>query len=165
MANSKNILVGAAAFFVSEDDGTAAQSATLTALGLAGNAGKRAEDVSLARTVATAPVGVTWNTPGYTDGGVEVSYEPTYGDVTVDQLLDSAVVFKSGMKVTVNTTFSEATLENLVVVWGQSEDSLDRDLRDLDIEGGDLGEARPSALWRSLVRVLVPALVSCSAFT
>jgi hypothetical protein len=50
------------------------------------------------------------------------------------------------MKVTVNTTFSEATLENLVVVWGQADASRTpaatvNDDETLTIEGGSLGEA------------------------
>lgn len=126
--DSKNILVGAAAFYITDE--ADAVASTLSALAVAGSANKRAEEV-----INTTG---TWTTPGYTDGGVEVSYEPTYGDVTVDQLLDSAVTFKSGMKVTVNTTFSEATLENLVVVWGQNTSSKSGDV--LDIEGGQLGD-------------------------
>jgi hypothetical protein len=96
---SKNIIVGAAAFYISD---SGADLPTLTA----GRACRhRIGD---------------YRNVGYTSGGVTVSYEPTYGDVTVDQLLDSALVFKSGMKVTVNTTFGEATLENLLVTWGQA---------------------------------------------
>lgn len=67
-----------------------------------------------------AALPTTWVHVGYTTEGVEVSYEPDYGDVEVDQLLDSAKIFKQGMRVTANTTFSEATLENLLIAWGQA---------------------------------------------
>lgn len=65
-----------------------------------------------------------WRELGFTTEGVEVSYEPDYADVEVDQLLDSAVIFKQGMRVTVNTTLAEATFENLIVAWGQADASI-----------------------------------------
>jgi hypothetical protein len=103
-ANDKNIIVGAAAFYVAND-----QAALPTI--------DRRHSCRYSPYFRNCSTG--YKAVGYTDGGVQVSYEPTYGDVTVDQLLDSARIFKSGMKVMVNTTFSEATLENLVIVWGQ----------------------------------------------
>lgn len=118
--NSKQILVGAAAVFISN---TQSDLPSLTST------------VSSAETLIDAATG--WTHAGYTDGGVEVSYEPTYGDVTVDQLLDSAVIFKSGMKVMVNTTFAEATLENLLVTWGAQDADLTGNT--LDIDAGSLG--------------------------
>lgn len=96
MANARNIIVGAANFWVGP-------------VGQAGPAG------------GASGVDVTaYKAVGYTQEGVEVSYEPDYGDVEVDQLLDSARIFKQGMRVTVNTTLAEATLENLLVIWGQN---------------------------------------------
>lgn len=125
VGESKNVIVGAAAFFVAG----AAEGEFLPAA--LGSDPRRAEDV--------VQDDAAWDNVGFTDGGVEVSYEPTYGDVTVDQLLDSAVIFKSGMKVMVNTTFSEATLEHLLIVWGQNETkTLNGSI--LDIEGGSLGD-------------------------
>ena len=96
MANAKNIIVGAAQFWVGAPDAVTPKPAGSS----------------------TTTTGFT--AVGFTQEGVEVSYEPDYGDVEVDQLLDSARIFKQGMRVTVNTTFAEATLENLLVVWGQS---------------------------------------------
>lgn len=128
VGDSKKVIVGAAAFFVAD----ATAGAVLPSI-LGTDTTSRAEDL--------LDGAAAWKNVGFTDGGVEVSYEPTYGDVTVDQLLDSAVIFKSGMKVMVNTTFSEATLENLVIVWGQASDTLDDVNRVLTIEGGSLGEA------------------------
>lgn len=82
-----------------------------------------------------------WRHVGYTTEGVEVSYEPDYGDVEVDQLLDSARIFKQGMRVTANTTFSEATLENLLVAWGQVGGGNGDGVVSTDILSGRLGEA------------------------
>lgn len=59
-----------------------------------------------------------WLGVGFTSEGVEVEYAPEYTDVEVDQLLDAAVIFKTKQTVTVNTTLAEATLENLLYVWG-----------------------------------------------
>lgn len=86
---------------------------------------------------------VDWTNVGYTQEGLEVSYEPDYGDVEVDQLLDSAVVFKQSMRVSLNTTLAEATLYNLMIAWGQAASTLTSNASDatLDIEGGSLGEA------------------------
>lgn len=96
MASERNIIVGAAQLWVGAES-----------------------------TITTPPAGSSttltgWTPVGYTMEGVEVSYEPDFGDVEVDQLLDAARIFKQGMRVTVNTTFAEATLENLLVVWGQA---------------------------------------------
>lgn len=123
--NSKQILVGAAAVYIS---GTQAALPDLTA-------------VTTSATVALDSA-TGWAHTGYTDGGIEVQYEPTYGDVTVDQLLDSAVIYKTGMKVLVNTTFSEATLENLLITWGSADSDLTTNAdgyKTLDINAGALG--------------------------
>lgn len=128
--NSKNIIVGAAAVFISNSQANLTDFATVDATN-----SSSAKDLIAADT--------NWQHSGYTDGGVEVSYEPTYGDVTVDQLLDSAVIYKTGMKVMVNTTFSEATLENLLITWGAQDADLgvaDADgNQTLDIDAGSLG--------------------------
>ena len=51
---------------------------------------------------------------GYTMNGLELSFQPDFGEVAVDQLLDVAKLYKQGMTVNLNTTFAEATLENLL---------------------------------------------------
>jgi hypothetical protein len=56
---------------------------------------------------------------GYTSNGIDISFNPTFGDVVVDQLLDVAKLFKSGMTVTLRTSFAEASLENLLLSLGQ----------------------------------------------
>ena len=52
---------------------------------------------------------------GYTMNGLEIQFQPDFGEVQVDQLLDVAKLYKQGMQVNLNTTFAESTLENLMV--------------------------------------------------
>ena len=108
MANVKNILVGAASLYVTKlGQSTQDIPAAIT--------GKSYNESFLAASA--------WRDMGYTTEGLELSYEPNYGEVAVDQLLDAARLFKQGLKVTLKTTLSEATLENLQVAFGQ-EDSV-----------------------------------------
>lgn len=129
----RNVIVGAAALFISAKDsndpswgsGPVLTPAAITASG------------------ATAKVALegdtaNWKTAGYTTDGIEVSYEPDYGEVTVDQALDSVKMFKQGMRVSVNTTLSEATLENLIIAWGQKANTLSGGK--VAISGGELGD-------------------------
>ncbi len=88
-----------------------------------------------------------WRDVGYTQEGLEVNYSPEYGNVEVDQSLDDAKLFKTRQTISLNTTFAEATLENLLVVWGQSAGTLtssgtgDALVKELVMVGGNLGEA------------------------
>ncbi len=128
--NDANIIVGAANVFV----GPAATGS-----------GRPALPVLASGDLNAASVSAGWRHVGYTTEGVEVSYEPDYGDVEVDKLLDSARIFKQGMRVTANTTFSEATLENLLVAWGQVNAGTGQNATganpSVDILSGRLGEA------------------------
>jgi hypothetical protein len=135
--NKQNIIVGAAALYIANFSGTdkpayAAESYRDTLESVAWDG---AEDD------LTSPA--AWRSTGYTQEGLEVSYEPDYGDVEVDQLLDSALVFKQSMRVSLNTTLAEATLYNLMLAWGQSASTLTSDASsaELVVEGGSLGEA------------------------
>ena len=121
--SSKNVIVGAAALYLSTKDslsdgwttaGVALPPAAVTASGP--SAAKKG--------VGALETAADWKHVGFTTDGIEVSYEPDYGEVTVDQLLDSAKIFKQGMRVSVNTTLAEATLFNLMVAWGQGGDTL-----------------------------------------
>lgn len=56
-----------------------------------------------------------WRNVGYTMNGLEVQFQPDFGEVQVDQLLDVAKLYKQGMQVNMVTAFAEATLENLLV--------------------------------------------------
>jgi hypothetical protein len=83
-----------------------------------------------------------WRNAGYTSDGIEVSYEPDYGEVSVDQMLDAAKLFKQGMRVSINTNLAEASLLNLLLAWGQRAGSLTgtAPAQTLNIEGGGLGD-------------------------
>lgn len=124
--DSANIIVGAAAFFVSDN-------ATTTDPDLVAD-----EDAKKTLTNATG-----WTNVGYTSNGLELSFEPDFGEVKVDQLLDVAKLFKQGMKVSMKTSFAEATLENLLVAIAQADSTkttnLDGDT-ELTLLSGELGE-------------------------
>ena len=105
--NAKNIIVGAATFYV----GAAGSENTKLILT---SASATAQDP----TKVVAQASANWYHMGYTQNGVTMNIQPTYGEVTVDQLLDVAKMFKSGQQVTVATSLTEGTLENLYVAIG-----------------------------------------------
>ena len=134
MANDvRNIIVGAADVYISTADTKVADGSlpTLTAQ----------------TTAATAYAGSNlFKGTGLTTGGVELTYAPNYGEVTVDQLLDAARLFKQSMQVMVRTTLAEGTLENMNYAFGQkatqlSVDSATDKATTLKIGGGALGES------------------------
>jgi hypothetical protein len=103
--NSKQIIVGAAALFISktaEFDYLNVSPALPTFV-----AGTSYKDTLEASTVV--------RNVGYTSNGMELDFTPDFGEVEVDQLLDAAKLYKKGMKVTLKTSFAEATLDNLLV--------------------------------------------------
>jgi hypothetical protein len=108
MGLDRNILVGAASLYL------AASGTAKPAYGAA----------SVKYTTTLDALTATWPNVGYTTDGVEISYQPDYGEVPVDQLLDAALLFKQAMTVSLNTTFAEATLDNLKIVWGQTDATL-----------------------------------------
>jgi len=111
MADVKNIIVGAAQIFISTGTGTNRPITTPSALGFTASVS--------ARTALSASN--SWRDVGYTNAGLEVSYEPGYNDVMVDQLLDAARLFKSTIKVMLKTELTEGTLQNINLVFGQQE--------------------------------------------
>jgi hypothetical protein len=64
---------------------------------------------------------------GYTMNGLEIAFQPDFGEVQVDQLLDVAKLYKQGMQVNLNTAFAEATLENLLVAIAAPDTDYDAD--------------------------------------
>lgn len=104
-----NIIVGAAALFLSKPDKT--WTSTVTTNQPTFVSGSSYKDICQANTNVT--------NVGYTSNGIDITFNPTFGDVMVDQLLDVAKLFKSGMTVTLRTSFAEATLENLLISIGQ----------------------------------------------
>ena len=111
MAAIENIIVGAAKVWISKTDSTQTggqpqSMPTFTATGSAND--------YLAGSGST-----NWRDVGYTSEGFEISYEPQYGEVEVDQLLDSARIFKTQLRVMLRTSMNEGTLENVRIAFGQ----------------------------------------------
>jgi hypothetical protein len=150
--NAKNILVGASPLFLSVEDSTVTGYVDNMEAGAA-NAGTASRNtkvpafsssssyVSTLNAVDTTPGenGAAYRNVGYTNNGLQITYNPTYGSVTVDQLLDTAKLFKESMEVMIATEMTEGTLENILVVFGQKGSTLSGST--LGIEAGALGAA------------------------
>ena len=126
---SANIIVGAAALFTyNEGELTDADMPDLTA-------GTSAKD--------TLEADTAFRNVGYTMNGLEVVFQPDFGEVQVDQVLDVAKLYKQGMQVNLNTAFAEATLENLLfAIAGQDDDlgtNVDGD-QEMNMSAGDIGD-------------------------
>jgi hypothetical protein len=152
--NKKNIIVGAARVYLGP---STSDTASLAASKPAFVAGTRytttMSGADGSTTTGVATLVTNWREVGYTQDGLEVSTDPSFGEVEVDQLLDSAKIFKDGMTLSISTTFAEATLENLLVAWGQAATTLSSVgvfENELAIEGGTLGQA---PLERGLIAV------------
>lgn len=97
--------------------------------------------------ISAATGSVEFSDVGLTQEGVEVQYQPDFGEVEVDQILDAARLFRQKMTVSVATTFAEATLDNLLTVWAQSPGTKAAETTTLSgstgvrLSGGELGEA------------------------
>lgn len=125
--NHENIIVGAAEVFI--ETAAAAAAETETAWPTLTENESAFEDFD---------DDTNFKHVGLTSGGVEFAYAPDFGEVEVDQWLDVAKMFKQRQSVTVNTTFAEATLENLLFAWGQNPDTLSGGT--LTISSGELGD-------------------------
>ena len=149
--SSSNIIVGAAALFT-HDAGP---------IGL-DNAGK-ITDVQAATDLPAFTASATsykdtvdadsaYTNVGYTSNGLELAFQPDFGEVAVDQLLDVARLFKQGMTVNLNTSFAEATLENLLVAIAADDTDLTSasGVSQLKMSAGDIGDV---PLERGLVAV------------
>jgi hypothetical protein len=157
VGNAKNILVGASPLFLSNVDINDADYIANAEAGVAVTAGATTVGVPAFATgvsYATTLNGVNqtaglfgYRNVGFTNNGLQITYNPTYDSVTVDQLLDTAKLFKSAMEVMIATEMSEGTLENIVTVFGQSADSLSTTgtgtskIDTLKIAAGSLGAA------------------------
>ena len=122
--NAKNILVGASPLFISNIDSTASGYATYeNSEPGSTNAGAFGTGTSYTTTLNAVESGTFYyRNVGFTNNGLQITYNPTYDSVTVDQLLDTAKLFKSAMEVMIATEMSEGTLENVLVVFGQPDD-------------------------------------------
>ncbi len=128
---STNIIVGAAALFVADT--------TLTP----GTTEAFVSSESFKDTLADNTVDYT--NVGYTMNGLELQFQPDFGEVRVDQILDVAKLYKQGMQVNLATAFAEATLENLLLSLAYNEDELSGTKstsagRALNLSAGDIGE-------------------------
>ena len=127
---STNIIVGAAALFVAD---TTLDAASLTAF----ESAKSFKD--------TLTNDADYTNVGYTMNGLELQFQPDFGEVQVDQILDVAKLYKQGMQVSLATAFAEATLENLLLALAYKDSKLTGTKstsggRVLDLSAGDIGE-------------------------
>jgi len=121
--NAKNILVGASPLFVSNLDVTSSGYVENAEPGTtAAGAFVSGQSYTTTLNAITPASTFAYRNVGFTNNGLQITYNPTYDSVTVDQLLDTAKLFKSAMEVMIATEMSEGTLENVLVVFGQSDD-------------------------------------------
>ena len=110
VGDGKQIIVGAAALFVTTGGELELTDLPAFAAG-EGYADTLSEDEK-------------FRNVGFTTNGLELQFQPDFGEVQVDQLLDSAKLFKQGMQVNLRTAFAESTLENLLVAIAGVESDL-----------------------------------------
>ena len=125
IGNAKNILVGASPLFISNTDSTDTANYTDNAEPGSTAAGAFVSGTSYTTTLNGVTSGAFhYRNVGYTNNGLQITYNPTYGSVTVDQLLDTAKLFKESMEVMIATEMTEGTLENVLTVFGQGASTL-----------------------------------------
>ena len=120
-----NIIVGAAALFTY--DGNLADTDLPDPI----------QDESYKETLTDAAANGFRNV-GYTSNGLEIVFQPDFGEVQVDQVLDVAKLYKQGMQVNLNTAFAEATLENLLFAIAGNSADLDEDATAVDGDGAPI---------------------------
>ena len=139
---AKNIIVGAAPLYISAYDSTDATNYKENLLDRPSSGISFTPGTSAATTLAADS---KVRNVGYTNNGLQITYNPTYDAVTVDQLLDTAKLFKSAMEVMIATEMSEGTLENILVVFGQKASTISTtgtapaETSTLGLEAGALG--------------------------
>jgi hypothetical protein len=144
LGNAKNIVVGAGALYIGHTTNTELTEDDLPSVAstLATCVVSLQDPDNVDINTTSAPSG-KWDSVGYTSEGAELSFEPDYGEVQVDQLLDVAKIFKQGQRVMLNTTLAEATLENfLVAIGGKSTDlsgTMSSPIQTVNLNGGALG--------------------------
>lgn len=145
--SSTNIIVGAAALFTYEPTGGASELAETDLPDVV-------DEVSYKDTLTTDP---EFRNVGFTMNGLELVFQPDFGEVQVDQLLDVAKLYKQGMQVNLNTAFAESTLENLLFSLAGKDDDISTPGTGfasgnptLNLSAGDIGEC---AVERGMVAV------------
>jgi hypothetical protein len=63
--------------------------------------------------VTTLSTGMVWTPIGYTDAGIKFGYDPTYKDITVDELLAPVDSLLTAEKLTISCAIAELTVYNL----------------------------------------------------
>lgn len=153
---SNNIIVGAAALFTYENGNLT--DTDLPAYEVA---------KSYRETLSASANSDDFRNVGYTMNGLELQFQPDFGEVSVDQVLDVAKLYKQGMQVNLNTTFAEATLENLLFALAAADTNLSEadgvgvgaGSQELNLSAGELGEC---PVERGLVAV-GPGTGDCAA--
>jgi hypothetical protein len=149
--SSSNIIVGAAALFT-HDAGPIGldEDGKITDVQAALDLPSFSQSTTSIRETLTLDSDYT--NVGYTSNGLELAFQPDFGEVAVDQLLDVARLFKQGMTVNLNTSFAEATLENLLVAIAADDSDLATasGATTLNMSAGDIGDV---PLERGLVAV------------
>ena len=148
LGDSTQIIVGAAQLFVSKSGSLKYIAGTDPAeYSFDGAAGDDVPDfvsgTRYADTLAAGSASANWRNVGYTMNGLEIQFQPDFGEVQVDQLLDVARLYKQGMQVNMVTAFAEGTLENLVVAVAASDSDYDDSNPNeitMNMASGNLGE-------------------------
>lgn len=150
--NSSQIIIGAAALFTYEQGELS--DADLPSV---------VDDVTYRDTLSND---ADFRNVGYTMNGLEIVFQPDFGEVQVDQILDVAKLYKQGMQVNLNTAFAEATLENLLFAVAGKDDDLTTATGGsfagntvMNLSAGDIGEC---PVERGLVAV-GPGTGDCAA--
>jgi hypothetical protein len=142
LGNSNQIIVGAAQLFVSNQGALEYNpTAEVYAFGSGSVSGIPAF-VPGTRYATTLEGDANYRNVGFTMNGLELQFQPDFGEVQVDQLLDVAKLYKQGMQVNMVTAFAEATLENLLISIAGAESDLDESdptAVELDLKSGELG--------------------------
>ncbi len=152
--SSSNIIVGAAALFTHDAGPIGYESLTgkITDTQAASDLPAMTASTTSYKDTLSAEDSEYTNI-GYTSNGLELAFQPDFGEVAVDQLLDVARLFKQGMTVNLNTSFAEATLENLLVAIAADDTDLtspSTGVNALKMSAGDIGDV---PLERGLVAV------------
>ena len=131
--DSKNIIVGAAAMFVSTGSEFDPDTVVFPDF---------VEDTKYIDTLTDSAEGQALvRNIGYTTNGLELQFQPDFGEVQVDQLLDVAKLYKQGMQVNLATAFAEATLANLLVAIAAPSTDLTTGTLDNPMDAGTVSTA------------------------
>jgi hypothetical protein len=147
LGNSKQIIVGAASLYISQQGPLeySSGSGSAAVYNFSGSGSVSSVPAFVPGTAYTDTVAAdtsNWSSVGYTSNGLELQFQPDFGEVQVDQLLDVARMFKQGMRVNMVTAFAEGTLENLVTAAGFTASDLSgpSTQRTLVLQSGNLGD-------------------------